>query len=254
VLDPLTEGRHCVLRKVAEELISRSRGPVKHDPMLVDDKERERITAQVTASLAVYPTAIQSLQTLYHINSNKIDMAALIKTPEELFISEEAWAGKKVVNATSSDAPQPEMTIKSENEDENSMDVDISAVNGSSGPSSPPDGTDELSYTLSYAAGVISNLDQRLRSDGVLNGHPIHAGGDDRKGKEDADDAGVGIEGSGQSEEDPALHDLRLNLLALAKRAPLDTIAQIPSEFVPAHIRHIIPHLGPAVQNANIST
>ncbi|KAI0354547.1 hypothetical protein OH77DRAFT_1426157 [Trametes cingulata] len=47
-------------------------------------------------------------------------------------------------------------------------------------------------------------------------------------------------EGDG-SEEDPVLKKLRLNLLALAKRAPLDQIMKLPPELVPAHLRHIVP-------------
>ena len=44
-----------------------------------------------------------------------------------------------------------------------------------------------------------------------------------------------------QDEEDATLKRLRLNLLALAKRAPLDSIARIPVDLVPEHIRHVVP-------------
>lgn len=43
------------------------------------------------------------------------------------------------------------------------------------------------------------------------------------------------------NDEDPAMKKLRLNLLALAKRAPLDQIMKLPPELVPAHLRHIVP-------------
>ncbi|KAI0750376.1 hypothetical protein C8Q74DRAFT_364477 [Fomes fomentarius] len=43
------------------------------------------------------------------------------------------------------------------------------------------------------------------------------------------------------NEEEPAMKKLRLNLLALAKRAPLDQIMKLPPELVPAHLRHIVP-------------
>lgn len=45
-------------------------------------------------------------------------------------------------------------------------------------------------------------------------------------------------------EEGPELRHLRLNLLALAKRAPLDTIAKLPKDLVPEHIRQYVPTLG----------
>ncbi|KAJ8077212.1 hypothetical protein PM082_001640 [Marasmius tenuissimus] len=41
--------------------------------------------------------------------------------------------------------------------------------------------------------------------------------------------------------EDPSMRHLRLNLLALAKRAPLDTIARLPRELVPEQVRQYIP-------------
>ena len=46
---------------------------------------------------------------------------------------------------------------------------------------------------------------------------------------------------AGEEDEDPVLKKLRLNLLALAKRAPLDQIMKLPPELVPAHLRHIVP-------------
>jgi bromodomain-containing protein 7/9 len=35
--------------------------------------------------------------------------------------------------------------------------------------------------------------------------------------------------------------ELRMNLIALAKRAPLDQIARMPPELVPPHLRHVVP-------------
>jgi bromodomain-containing protein 7/9 len=38
--------------------------------------------------------------------------------------------------------------------------------------------------------------------------------------------------------------ELRMNLIALAKRAPLDHIARMPPELVPPHLRHVVPTTG----------
>jgi len=38
--------------------------------------------------------------------------------------------------------------------------------------------------------------------------------------------------------------ELRMNLIALAKRAPLDQIARMPPELVPPHLRHVVPTIG----------
>jgi bromodomain-containing protein 7/9 len=43
------------------------------------------------------------------------------------------------------------------------------------------------------------------------------------------------------AEEDPVVKRLRMNLLALAKRAPLDRIAKLPIALVPEDIRGIVP-------------
>ncbi|KAL0578297.1 hypothetical protein V5O48_003708 [Marasmius crinis-equi] len=41
--------------------------------------------------------------------------------------------------------------------------------------------------------------------------------------------------------EDSSMRHLRLNLLALAKRAPIDTIARLPRDMVPEQVRPLIP-------------
>ena len=46
-----------------------------------------------------------------------------------------------------------------------------------------------------------------------------------------------------QEDNGPLLKKLRLNLLALAKRAPLDTVAILPADLVPPHIRAYVPTL-----------
>ncbi|KAH0835452.1 hypothetical protein J3R83DRAFT_9086 [Lanmaoa asiatica] len=46
---------------------------------------------------------------------------------------------------------------------------------------------------------------------------------------------------SDTDEENPLVKRLRMNLLALAKRAPLDRIAKVPVELVPEDIRAIVP-------------
>ncbi|KAI9449353.1 hypothetical protein BJY52DRAFT_1192631 [Lactarius psammicola] len=57
------------------------------------------------------------------------------------------------------------------------------------------------------------------------------------------------IIGLGEAEENAIKErdletELRMNLIALAKRAPLDQLAKIPQELVPPHLRHVIPTIG----------
>lgn len=86
-------------------------------------------------------------------------------------------------------------------------------------------GPAEMNTVLDYVAGIISRL--RAERAGSV--------------KVEADaDAGV----DGETGESAVVRDLRLNLLALVKRAPVDTIARLPADLVPEDLRHIVPTLG----------
>ncbi|KAJ7123878.1 hypothetical protein C8R43DRAFT_1241115 [Mycena crocata] len=52
----------------------------------------------------------------------------------------------------------------------------------------------------------------------------------------------------GSTGESAVVRNLRLNLLALVKRAPLDTIARLPPDLVPEHIRPFVPTLASVAQ------
>ena len=43
--------------------------------------------------------------------------------------------------------------------------------------------------------------------------------------------------------EDLMMRHLRLNLLALAKRAPLEKVSRLPKDLIPEHIRMHVPML-----------
>ncbi|KAJ7187168.1 hypothetical protein C8R46DRAFT_1207137 [Mycena filopes] len=90
----------------------------------------------------------------------------------------------------------------------------------------------EMGVVLDYVAGVISRL--QAEREGV----PV-------KVEPNADSDAVG-DGDGDGES-AVVRDLRLNLLALVKRAPLDTIARLPVDLVPEHIRQFVPTLAAVV-------
>jgi bromodomain-containing protein 7 len=68
----------------------------------------------------------------------------------------------------------------------------------------------------------------------------------------DADAGAEGMDVDVDVESDPGEKEgrgdleteLRMNLIALAKRAPLDQIARMPCELVPPHLRHVVPTIG----------
>ncbi|EAU83578.1 hypothetical protein CC1G_07951 [Coprinopsis cinerea okayama7 len=103
IVDPLTEGRHALLREAASILYTRLTkeesgkpastipSPLSPHPLI-----HRAVADQVSKSLDLYPVANAALAALLSINLHKIDMGALIKAPNELFESEEEWYGKEL--------------------------------------------------------------------------------------------------------------------------------------------------------------
>ena len=251
IVDQLTQGRHSLIRETALELVrlhdsavSCSTPTVSSDPgqspplhlsNLPPDPRAGTIPTQILASLHFFPPLLLALSSLAHIKMQKIDMGSLIKTPNELFVSEEEWFGKGIKERR---AKGPSGAAEG-NEDKMSVDesattaagVGVDILPGPKAVKEDPDklrateyemeGPEELSEVLDYVAGVIVELDKRTR----VNGN------------------GVKRTSESSESEDPLSRNLRLNLLALAKRAPLDTIARLPMDLVPEHIRHFVPTL-----------
>ena len=246
ILSPLTSGRHALLRDTIRLLASNP--SLSHDiPSSDTALPHSAILEQLCLSLHTYPTAVKHLECLRHIETHQIDMKSLIRVPSELFGSEKVWAGREWKKRRV-DRLKFEGTIdESETKDKESTEEEEGMLY---------EGADLLSHVLDYSAGVITEFDQRLRSgsSSYVNGdHSPQVDGTSRKRKYEEDDK-EGVtpdEGNSNSansaeerdDEDPILRDLRLNLLALAKRAPLDKIARLPVELVPEHIRHYVPTL-----------
>ncbi|KAF5370799.1 hypothetical protein D9758_001878 [Tetrapyrgos nigripes] len=187
VLDSLTDGRHSFLRETAFLLAQRAR---TGSSQLSGDA-----ALQLRKSLELFPSVTQALQTLLQIRAHKIDMAALIRAPQELFQSEEVWAWKEIKAKQLADKPTG---------DGQPVSYEVES-------------SDDLNHVLAYVANAISEYTQKSTM------------------------ASVKEEDTETSSEDPILRKIRLNLLALTKRAPIDTIAGIPKELVPEHIRDRVP-------------
>lgn len=249
-----------------------------HISNLTADPREGTVASQVSASLHFYPSTLLALSSLLHIRLHKIDMGSLLKAPQELFISEEEWAGRKnkekkkqklpkvkeedvialpisasgssvITNSTTPATSNEPIAMEVEEPAQTwaGIDSDFSqrTVNGNGRLSDyEPEGWEELNEVLEYVANVIVELDKKIRAkkgnDGI-KGLAYDGSNTDETDKKEG--AGSTKEES-MTEEDPTLRNLRLNLLALAKRAPLDTIARLPKDLVPAHIRHVIPTLG----------
>jgi len=243
IVDELTKSRHSLLSETARQLQFQI-----HSPLAKPDSDFP-LAVQTATSLHLAPRATIALQALLQIRSQKIDMGALINEPEELFLSEEEWAGKslrgkrKVIMHETHARKRPKHT-ESGREMEFTEDS-VPHINGgktitqsslgsvSSTPHPEMEGPEELAEVLDYVADLIIELNRRMRDMGdkssLLMGTSATSGGTSEK--------------SLTTGEDAAMRNLRLNLLALAKRAPLDTIAHLPLELVPEHIRPCIPTL-----------
>ncbi|KAG5636173.1 hypothetical protein H0H81_008923 [Sphagnurus paluster] len=249
VIDPITEGRHALLRETAIELArqaplaSLTAPPSHHNP---ENNPERPLFSLVRNSLHLYPSATVALAALLQIKTHKIDMGALIKTPNELFQSEEEWAGKifrerrrRRPGATKTEEVSNEVGLEMEEPEQTWMDVDASSKSGGGQDGDyEQEGPEELSEVMEYVADVIVRLDAKIKEGQCSTA----TSADGIKTKVSTTTAGLGFETKAE-EEDPILRNLRLNLLALAKRAPLDTIARLPKDLVPEHIRHFVPTL-----------
>lgn len=93
-----------------------------------------------------------------------------------------------------------------------------------------------LARALDHATHLLEQLQLRLqqtRRDGDAGAEGMDV------------DVDVGPDPGPEGEKKGDLErELRMNLIALAKRAPLDQIARMPSELVPPHLRHVVPTIG----------
>ena len=205
VVDPLTEGRHRLLRETARRLcISSSRL----------DPARE---AQLDYSLKTLPQAARSLVELRKIATQQLDMGALIKCSDELFIADTVWAGKMYAEEQRRKHEEEQERALEESSDKNALQYLQFAIQSheqAQAGAALPETQEMLEHAMEYSANLIVALAQRAASEIKL---------EEEEG------------------EDPTVRDLRLNLLALSKRAPLDKIARLPPELVPESIRHIVP-------------
>lgn len=244
VIDALTEGHHDLIRETA--LLLRDRAHISDTLMKSTHPTHKMIAKQINASFDIYPKATIALSALLQIQLHKIDMGALIKTPEELFLSEAEWVGKDIKERRAKQGilVHPAQDAMEVEEPERTwVGLDASMANGQPDGASDDyeiEGPEELDEVLDYVAGVILELNQRLvkadmKSRKVKSSTAVK--------KESADTLNCDTESERDATEDPVLRNLRLNLLALAKRAPLDTIACLPKDLVPEHIRQFVPTL-----------
>lgn len=228
IVDPLTNGYHSILRNTIKVLSDPSTCPPEfrdYYEKLIEKKSDESLSNLVEMS---DPEA-------------QIEIAALLHAPHELFLAETEWAGANYKPKREREREEEETKMMKENamqflaytiqqesqrqaQSQSQPQGDANAPSGtSSNQGSSSDVLEIIDHALNSGADTIEELDQRIRGSSKMD--------EDRPEPEAA------------KAEDPLIRRLRLNLLAIAKRAPIDRIAKLPPELVPAHIRHIVPTL-----------
>ncbi|KAI5120998.1 hypothetical protein M0805_000459 [Coniferiporia weirii] len=233
IVDPLTQGNHAVLRAIANAL----KGP-KSDAPLPEELAQYLELALNTEdeSRAQIRAKMRELEELAEPTA-QIDMSALLRAPEELFLAESAWAGRESEfergqgqgpvpgrEPASAVAPGQDSLAAGAANATPGQDRRLGQTAAATAALAP-DPTGAIERALAAGAEALRELAQRIQ------------------GWEQSQ-AATTCEGNAQGEEDALVRRTRLNLIALAKRAPIDRIARLPPELVPLHIRHIVPTLG----------
>jgi len=103
-----------------------------------------------------------------------------------------------------------------------------------------------LSRALEHASHLLEQLQARRAGGG--DGGAGAAAGIKVEEEEEEEEEEAAEESLGKERTTTWRHrlgnELRMNLIALAKRAPLDQIAKMPPELVPPHLRSIVPTIG----------
>jgi bromodomain-containing protein 7/9 len=203
----------------------------------LDPRYDNTISAQLSSAQAAHSSLAQLRATL----RAQIDLASLIYRPEELYESEKAWVeavthengirqaekrsrteddSKPADAGTMSDTNDDEGTSKSQVATDFPVDTVLKGVEDEKAKPGVVDSLESLQRVIDYVGKAMLELDKRIRDGETVTTAAIHRTLQD-------------IEFESESIEDPMIKRLRLNLLALAMRTPLDTVTKIPK-----HIRY----------------
>ncbi len=233
VVDPLTEGRHRLLRETTLYLTSHfSQGFTPSDSSTL---------AQINLSLRDFPVAASHLALLKHLTTQKLDMATLIRDPTELFKADESWSGAKYMEEQRRKIEKEKEDARVASPEKGSAEYLAFAIQShkeAEGLSSVYESREVLEYALGRSADQIVEV-VRKRDGASMREAQTNGDSHDRMDVDGEEEAIVQV--GLKQEEDPSLKQIRLDLLALAKRAPLDSIARIPARLVPEYIRHVVP-------------
>jgi bromodomain-containing protein 7 len=231
VIDNLTDSRHKILRDTSTQLL---RGLDSIDAP-------SKVHASIKRSLDLYPQVAAQLLSLRALATERIDMASLIRSPEELIESAKEWIGKAYIEARLA----KHNALKEEADATQAGKAGMFGYVGATGPLltvvTEIEGPKMLEYALQW---VTQRMSERLQNDTrCVDQQTKHEGADGDVEMKEASDVAE------KEGEDSELRKLRINLLALTQYAPLDQIAHIPASLVPVQLRTFVP----TIENATIT-
>ncbi|KAG9312461.1 hypothetical protein JVU11DRAFT_6845 [Chiua virens] len=224
LVDAVTRGRHGWLRDV---LLPVSPASIAIDPTRAA-LHRDGYTSPFHVRLAELPKITREMASTNTLPDRPLDMAALIRTPDELAqesvleggpVEGGEWAAIARALAWSVDVIEALAKQVDKNTCEDASEEQLVKVKTEEETVADPRVVQEEEATGANAMDV----DPKCEPEREVHSQPK-------------------LETDGhREEEEPQLKRLRMNLLALAKRAPLDQIDKLPAELVPENIRSIVP-------------
>lgn len=231
IVNPLTYGNQGLLRDTSNVLVDLKSPDALVSPAPPIESHLAPLRSYIQSALQDNSELRDALVSLRNItNENEqIDLSTLLRDPQELFMAESEWEcaetsvkmerARLATHATEADDAMEivEDDVPTYHDQSSPLGVNA-AVNATIGQ------VEIIQQSLLVAANSLLALNERLRQQTRSLGTPTNTDGV-------------------TTEEDPEMKKIRLNLLAVAKRAPIDKIARLPAALVPPHIRHIVPTL-----------
>jgi bromodomain-containing protein 7 len=204
IVDHLTNGNHAILLQTSDGL---------QDLM---ESIGTAVSTQITRSRYLYPQATEQMQELLRIYAQQIDMTCLLKNPAELLASDCEWLRGIV-------ASQDVSSVKQEEDDSKAVVDDGQKMNYGS-PFEHDRSIAMIHETSELMTVALNNV-----AEGIIELNRYHQ---QHGGKVENGDA--------VDEEASELRDIRMHLISLAKRAPLNQIAGLPPDLVPPTLRQYV--------------
>lgn len=222
LVDTVTRGRHGWLRDVLLPAAT-----IAFDPACANG---DVPPSPFHLHLATLPGAARAMASSQGWYKEPLDMAALIQSPEEL------------ANESALEGGPGEGGEHAEIERALAWSVEVFEKLGRRVRKDEPGENGDHVIVKEEAmedGRVVDGEDEEGVSAMDVDGQPEPEGESDGDPNRPRSQPALGPDAS--TKEDPLVTRLRLNLLALAKRAPLDQIAKLPVELVPERIRGIVP-------------